>query len=117
AVICVSTIKITNQPVQRRRVNSCFASASFLAARCPSLCTNSHIHYDSSQARLISVREAARLQLFPDGFRFLRFHEFRLPADRKRRARRGPPDTPSSISQCSCATVSDRAAGLLADAL
>jgi DNA (cytosine-5)-methyltransferase 1 len=30
----------------------------------------SHIHYDSSQARTISVREAARLQSFPDGFSF-----------------------------------------------
>ncbi len=30
----------------------------------------SHIHYDSSQARTVSVREAARLQSFPDGFRF-----------------------------------------------
>ena len=30
----------------------------------------SHIHYDSSQARTISVREAARLQSFPDGFAF-----------------------------------------------
>lgn len=30
----------------------------------------SHIHYDSSQARTISVREAARLQSFPDGFIF-----------------------------------------------
>jgi DNA (cytosine-5)-methyltransferase 1 len=30
----------------------------------------SHIHYDSSQARPISVREAARLQSFPDGFAF-----------------------------------------------
>jgi len=30
----------------------------------------SHIHYDSAQARPISVREAARLQSFPDGFRF-----------------------------------------------
>jgi DNA (cytosine-5)-methyltransferase 1 len=30
----------------------------------------SHIHYDSSQARTISVREAARLQSFPDGFKF-----------------------------------------------
>jgi DNA (cytosine-5)-methyltransferase 1 len=32
--------------------------------------TYSHIHYDSSQRRVISVREAARLQSFPDGFRF-----------------------------------------------
>lgn len=31
----------------------------------------SHIHYDSSQARTISVREAARLQSFPDGFFFV----------------------------------------------
>lgn len=30
----------------------------------------SHIHYDGAQARTISVREAARLQSFPDGFRF-----------------------------------------------
>ena len=30
----------------------------------------SHIHYDSQQQRTISVREAARLQSFPDGFRF-----------------------------------------------
>jgi DNA (cytosine-5)-methyltransferase 1 len=28
----------------------------------------SHIHYDSAQARTVSVREAARLQSFPDGF-------------------------------------------------
>lgn len=32
--------------------------------------TYSHIHYDGQQARTISVREAARLQSFPDGFRF-----------------------------------------------
>lgn len=30
----------------------------------------SHIHYDDRQARTISVREAARLQSFPDGFMF-----------------------------------------------
>lgn len=32
--------------------------------------TYSHIHYDSEQSRVISVREAARLQSFPDGFKF-----------------------------------------------
>ncbi len=32
--------------------------------------TYSHIHYASDQARTISVREAARLQSFPDGFVF-----------------------------------------------
>ena len=30
----------------------------------------SHIHYDQAQARTISIREAARLQSFPDGFNF-----------------------------------------------
>jgi DNA (cytosine-5)-methyltransferase 1 len=30
----------------------------------------SHIHYDSEQARTVSVREAARLMSFPDGFVF-----------------------------------------------
>lgn len=30
----------------------------------------SHIHYDSEQARMISIREAARLQSFPDTFLF-----------------------------------------------
>jgi len=32
--------------------------------------TYSHIHYDSDQARVISVREAARLQSFPMAFDF-----------------------------------------------
>ena len=32
--------------------------------------TYSHIHYRRDEARTISVREAARLQSFPDGFRF-----------------------------------------------
>jgi len=32
--------------------------------------TYSHIHYDSRQARTITIREAARLQSFPDSFEF-----------------------------------------------
>lgn len=32
--------------------------------------TYSHIHWDASQKRTVSVREAARLQSFPDSFRF-----------------------------------------------
>lgn len=36
--------------------------------------TYSHIHYDSRQARTISVREAARLQSFPDGVEFAGNH-------------------------------------------
>jgi DNA (cytosine-5)-methyltransferase 1 len=32
--------------------------------------TYSHIHWDSTQKRTVSMREAARLQSFPDSFRF-----------------------------------------------
>ena len=47
----------------------------------------SHIHYDSQQARTISVREAARPpQSFPDGFVFYRHNEPSVPSDRQRRA-------------------------------
>ena len=36
--------------------------------------TYSHIHYDSRQARTITIREAARLQSFPDGVEFQGSH-------------------------------------------
>ncbi len=32
--------------------------------------TYSHIHWDAGQKRMLSVREAARLQSLPDGFMF-----------------------------------------------
>ena len=46
--------------------------------------TYSHIHWDSRQQRTISVREAARLQSFPDGFHIRRIDERGVPPDRQR---------------------------------
>ena len=46
----------------------------------------SHIHYDHEQARTISVREAARLQSFPDGFKFSGNDEPCISSDRECRA-------------------------------
>ena len=40
--------------------------------------------YDSDQARTISVREAARLQSFPDGFVMRGKHESRIQTNRQR---------------------------------
>ena len=43
----------------------------------------SHIHFDDHQARTISVREAARLQSFPDGFVFTGSMNSAFRADRQ----------------------------------
>lgn len=55
-------------PNKWRKLESFLPSRTLLAHM--SKDTYSHIHYDDAQARTISVREAARLQSFPDGFRF-----------------------------------------------
>ncbi len=55
-------------PNKWRKLERDFPSRTLLAHL--SHDTYSHIHYDSVQARTISVREAARLQSFPDGFQF-----------------------------------------------
>ncbi len=58
----------TKFPNKWRKLERDFPSRTLLAHL--SHDTYSHIHYDSEQARTISVREAARLQSFPDGFEF-----------------------------------------------
>jgi DNA (cytosine-5)-methyltransferase 1 len=60
-----STDKFPNKWVKLR---SRFPSRTLLAHL--SHDSYSHIHYSATEARTISVREAARLQSFPDGFRF-----------------------------------------------
>lgn len=55
-------------PNKWRKLERNFPSRTLLAHL--SHDTYSHIHYDSDQARTISVREAARLQSFPDEFEF-----------------------------------------------
>jgi len=55
-------------PNKWRKLDDDFPSRTLLAHL--SHDSYSHIHYDSAQARTISVREAARLQSFPDGFEF-----------------------------------------------
>ena len=58
----------TKFPNKWRKLERRFPSRTLMAHL--SHDTYSHIHYDSEQARTISVREAARLQSFPDGFEF-----------------------------------------------
>lgn len=55
-------------PNKWRKLESDFPSRTLLAHL--SHDSYSHIHYSDEQARTISVREAARLQSFPDGFEF-----------------------------------------------
>lgn len=55
-------------PNKWRKLEADFPSRTLMAHL--SHDTYSHIHYDNTQARTISVREAARLQSFPDGFEF-----------------------------------------------
>lgn len=58
----------TKFPNKWRKLERHFPSRTLMAHL--SHDTYSHIHYDSEQARTISVREAARLQSFPDSFEF-----------------------------------------------
>lgn len=58
----------TKFPNKWRKLERNFPSRTLMAHL--SHDTYSHIHYDGAQARTISVREAARLQSFPDWFEF-----------------------------------------------
>lgn len=58
----------TKFPNKWRKLERNFPSRTLMAHL--SHDTYSHIHYDGRQARTISVREAARLQSFPDWFEF-----------------------------------------------
>jgi DNA (cytosine-5)-methyltransferase 1 len=58
----------TKFPNKWRKLERNFPSRTLMAHL--SHDTYSHIHYDGRQARTVSVREAARLQSFPDWFEF-----------------------------------------------
>jgi DNA (cytosine-5)-methyltransferase 1 len=66
----------------------------------------SHIHYDSSQARTISVREAARLQSFPDGFVF----SGSMNAAFKQIGNAVPPLLAKALGECLVGALSDKTA-------
>lgn len=64
----------------------------------------SHIHYDSQQARTISIREAARLQSFPDQFQF----SGPMGAAFRQIGNAVPPLLARAIGQCLLNTLSAR---------
>jgi DNA (cytosine-5)-methyltransferase 1 len=70
--------------------------------------TYSHIHYDKAQARTISVREAARLQSFPDGFIF----KGAMNAAFRQIGNAVPPLMANSIAKIIMETLSDAAVRL-----
>lgn len=65
----------------------------------------SHIHYDSLQARTISIREAARLQSFPDQFKF----SGPMGAAFRQIGNAVPPLLAKAIGHCLFKTLVDRA--------
>lgn len=74
--------------------------------------TYSHIHWDSTQARTISVREAARLQSFPDGFMF----QGAMNAAFRQIGNAVPPLMASAIAEIIYGTLKDAAAKSLLQA-
>lgn len=64
----IPTYRIDSFPEKWRKLNG--DAPSWTVTAHLSKDTYSHIHFDSAQARSITIREAARLQSFPDAFMF-----------------------------------------------